>query len=251
MCLKHFSVFNGPGAFAQCFTVTADTALSPGFSASRGSRGGDTLMYIHHDSLLTAQGRGEKKSQSCRDVFLRVPGHISQELLSLNRPQKATLLSSSCTICPSSSSVILTQEKYYSVLWIPDVDTSVQSNKSLWHLQNLPPARGKGETYGHAKRTDVWNVWTSETYGSVKLNPHRGINCLPAFRSSDRWTCPRRKLCSDSSWDNSLILVTAPANNFIPQSLCFSKEVSSLTPKFPPLSRQAAGTTYWDNKLRR
>ena len=46
-------------------------------------------MYIHHDSLLTAQGRGEKKSQSYRDVFLRVPGHISQELLSLKQASES------------------------------------------------------------------------------------------------------------------------------------------------------------------
>ena len=50
MCLKHFSVFIG-AAFAQCFTVTTDTALRPRFAASRGSRGGDTLMYIRRDYM--------------------------------------------------------------------------------------------------------------------------------------------------------------------------------------------------------
>ena len=44
----------------------------------------------------------------------------------------------------------------------------MQGNKSLWRLQNLPPARGEGETFGR-----------------VRLNLHRGINCLPPFRSLD------------------------------------------------------------------
>ena len=43
----------------------------------------------------------------------------------------------------------------------------MQGNKSLWHMQSLPPARGEGET-----------TRTCET-------PHGGINCLPPFRSSD------------------------------------------------------------------
>lgn len=47
-------------------------------------------MYIHHDSLLTAQGsKWGKKSQFCRDVFLTAPGPISQELLSLKQASES------------------------------------------------------------------------------------------------------------------------------------------------------------------